>query len=118
MSDWNEIFGRPMIFDKAGQPITREEWARLKFDAESRKVSDYARIGLDEWDDVRVSTVWLGMDHQFGDGPPLIFETMVFGGPLDDYQWRYVTEAEAIAGHDQVVAKVRDLLRRDDGTQP
>jgi hypothetical protein len=26
----------------------------------------------------RLSTVWLGLDHQYGDGPPLIFETMLF----------------------------------------
>jgi len=25
-----------------------------------------------------VSTVFLGLDHQWGDGPPLLFETMVF----------------------------------------
>ena len=27
---------------------------------------------------VRVSTVFLGLDHQFGEGPPLLFETMAF----------------------------------------
>lgn len=26
----------------------------------------------------RISTVWLGLDYQYGNGPPLIFETMVF----------------------------------------
>lgn len=26
----------------------------------------------------KLSTVWLGIDHQWGDGPPLIFETMLF----------------------------------------
>jgi predicted cobalt transporter CbtA len=50
-----------------------------------------------------VSTVWIGIDHRFGDdGPPLIFETMVFNraegwGELDCE--RYSTEAEAVAGH-------------------
>jgi len=29
-------------------------------------------------DMVDVSTVFLGLDYQFGDGPPLIFETMAF----------------------------------------
>lgn len=106
-----------MWFDKEGRPITAEEVMRLKYDPDGGKVSAYARIGLDEWDDVRVSTVWLGLDHNFEpDGPPLIFETMVFGGPLADYQWRYATEAEAVAGHDQVVAKVRDLLRDGDAS--
>lgn len=41
---------------------------------------------------VWVSTVFLSMDHQWGDGPPLLFETMVFGlpegHPMHDYQAR------------------------------
>lgn len=54
--------------------------------------------------DVRVSTVFLGLDHRFGDnGPPLVFETMIFGGPQDSYQERYSTWEEAEAGHDRAV---------------
>ena len=53
---------------------------------------------------VRVSTVFLGLDHRFvGGGPPLLFETMVFGGKHDGAQWRYSTWDEAIAGHDAAV---------------
>lgn len=55
---------------------------------------------------VDVSTVFLGLDHQFGEGPPLLFETMVFGGPLDEEQRRYTTWAEAEAGHAEMVAHV------------
>ena len=48
-----------------------------------------------------VSTVWLGCNHNYSDGPPLIFETMVF--PVGSYYdldcRRYATEAEARAGH-------------------
>jgi len=53
--------------------------------------------------DVRVSTVFLGLDHQFGKGPPLLFETMVFGGRQDGDQWRYSTWDEAAAGHEAAV---------------
>jgi hypothetical protein len=50
--------------------------------------------------DVFVSTIWLGIDQRFGeDGPPLIFETMIFGGPLDSWCERSSTEAEAVALH-------------------
>jgi len=55
-----------------------------------------------------VSTVWLGLDHCFGDGPPVIFETMVFTTKesLDDLDCkRYSTEAEALAGHAKMVEK-------------
>jgi hypothetical protein len=35
-------------------------------------------------EEVDVSTIWLGINHRFGDGAPLIFETMVFyDGPED-----------------------------------
>lgn len=47
-----------------------------------------------------VSTVFLGMDHRFGrPGPPLVFETLIFGGPLDDTMERYATYDEAELGH-------------------
>jgi len=74
------------------------------------------RIGTDEWrvaktdlpGDVFVSTVFLGLDHGFGrPGPPILFETMVFGGPMDDYQERYATWDEAEAGHERIVALAR-----------
>lgn len=51
-----------------------------------------------------VSTVFLGLDHAFGQGSPLIFETMVFGGPLDGRQDRYSTYEQAEAGHAAMVA--------------
>lgn len=54
-----------------------------------------------------VSTVFLGMDHGFGRGAPVLFETMVFGGPMNDYCERYRTWAEAERGHRTVVAQVR-----------
>lgn len=55
---------------------------------------------------IRISTVFLGLDHQFGDGPPVLWETMVFGGPLDGNLERYSTRADALAGHADIVARV------------
>lgn len=62
---------------------------------------------------VRISTVFLGLDHQYGDGPPLLFETMVFAGePGDDcYCDRYSTWDEAAAGHAKAVQWVRDGMK-------
>ena len=58
-------------------------------------------------EDVRVSTVFLGRDHRFvGEGPPLLFETMVFGGKHDREEWRYSTWDEAAAGHKAVVGEL------------
>lgn len=56
-----------------------------------------------------VSTVFLGLNHNFGDGPPLIFETMVFGGDHDGDCERYSTWEEAEAGHKEVVSKLRSV---------
>lgn len=52
--------------------------------------------------EVRVSTVFMGLDHGYSWMPhsrPLLFETMIFGGPLDMYQTRYSTWAGAEHGH-------------------
>ena len=58
--------------------------------------------------DVHISTVFLGMDHSFGGGTPVLFETMIFGGKLNDYQWRYTTWDEAIEGHQKAVQMCRE----------
>ena len=65
--------------------------------------------------DIEVSTVFLGLDHQFGDGPPLLFETMIFGGERNQEQWRYTTWDEAEAGHDMVVASLEGRTDNMDG---
>src|SRR5258705_6138330 len=51
-----------------------------------------------------VSTVFLGLDHSYLDGPPILFETMVFpskskGDFGDNLCWRYPTKVAAAAGH-------------------
>jgi hypothetical protein len=66
---------------------------------------------------VRISTVWLGLNHNFSlEGPPLIFETMIFSETgdleMDEYCWRWSTEVQALAGHDQALALVRDAMAR------
>lgn len=49
----------------------------------------------------RVSTVFLGLDHSYnrGRGEPVLWETMIFGGPHDGYQERYTSRDDALAGH-------------------
>jgi hypothetical protein len=49
--------------------------------------------------DVRVSTVFTGLDSNWGLGPPLLFETMIFGGEHDGDQWRCSTWEEAEKQH-------------------
>lgn len=54
-----------------------------------------------------ISTVFLGLDHQWLDGPPLLFETMTFTyNEKADRTYRTPTWDAALAMHDQVVAEV------------
>lgn len=75
----------------------------------------YKRVGLTEITSAsdasvsyRVSTVWLGVNHNYVDGgPPILFETMVFGPEnADEYMQRYATEDEARAGHAETITVV------------
>lgn len=63
---------------------------------------------------IRVSTVFLGVDHNFfGDGRrPIVFETMIFGGPHDGYQERYATWEEAEVGHRRALLLARNTSRK------
>ena len=70
--------------------------------------SDEYRVAFDDIGDVRISTVFLGLDHDYaGHGPSLLFETMIFGGRYEGYQTRYSTWIEAKVGHAQAVDRVR-----------
>ena len=90
-------------YDRTGAPIGWKEWALLFEDTAAR------RIGYDETPSGHlVSTVWLGLDHRFGEGPPLIFETMVFGPAESGHDLeceRYSTEEEAKEGHARILKK-------------
>lgn len=65
------------------------------------------RVAADEIGEVRISTVFLGINHRWDDGAPLVFETMIFGGEHDQYQTRASTWDEAEAQHAEAVALVR-----------
>src|SRR3546814_17452682 len=51
-------------------------------------------------DDVRISTVFLGLDHNHAlGGDPLLFEPMVFVDGVTNERRRYLNWEEAAAGH-------------------
>jgi len=92
----------PTYYDKTGQPIDVDRWCELFED------SAYKRVAYTEIDaaDCYVSTVWLGLNHNWFAGPPEIFETMVFGGAYGGACIRYATETDAQSGHARTVAAV------------
>ena len=86
-------------YDKEGKLISWDEYSKLYN-------QEYSRVALTEFDDgSSVSTVWLGLNHQWDDDKaPLIFETMIFHSEdSEELCWRYSTEAEALAGHERAV---------------
>src|SRR5262245_52369685 len=96
---------RPHWYLRDGTPASMEEIEpRLRDIGYKRVAEDTLPSGT--W----ISTVWLGIDHSFFNGPPLIFETMVFPSrdKLSNLDVeRYATEEEAIAGHKAMVEKWR-----------
>lgn len=65
-------------------------------------------VAKDNVDNFSISTVFLGIDHSFGDeSKPILFETLVFGGKLDGEMERYSTWEEAKKGHKEMVNKVK-----------
>lgn len=82
------------------------EWA-LNFETMDRVVG-LTNFDQDDGTQVTVSTVFIGLDHSFSrhEGPPIVFETMVFGGKLDGYQDRYCTWEQAERGHQEMCNKV------------
>lgn len=82
-------------------------WGRFHGDIEKRRV---AVTVIDPG--IEVSTVFLGINHAFFGGPPVLFETMVFGDyeGEDFEQYRYHTWAEAEAGHKACVERIQATI--------
>jgi hypothetical protein len=96
--DLAEVEAHMRYFDLEGNEIQEEHFLAL-YQNKSMRLLRQTRIP-----DGFISTVWLGIDHNWiPSGRPLIFETMVFGGPMDHYSRRYSTITEALAGHDELV---------------
>lgn len=80
---------------KKAVPCSFDEGIR-QWSGTDRIVAQTGEKGIDK---VLVSTVFLPMNHAFGDGPPMVFETMIFGGEHDQWQERCSTWEEAEAMH-------------------
>ncbi len=87
------------------EECTINEW--INFNTSGKKI-----IKQDDLGDKLVSTVMLGIDHRYsfhGDSLPLLFETMVFpnANMIERYCERYCTYQEALAGHNEIVEKLK-----------
>jgi hypothetical protein len=95
---------RQYILDENKNPVVEPDL--LKWGTWMAAISK-RRVAFDKIDGAEVSTVFLGLDDSFGAGPPVLWETMVFGGELHHEQdrcsggWK---DAEAM--HARMVDKV------------
>lgn len=99
MSEWPDYY---ILVNRTPVAVDVLTWGNWFRDIEKRRISE------DHVDGVRVSTVFLGLNHQMRvGGEPILFETMIFGGPLDNSTWRYATYAEAERGHQHALSEAK-----------
>lgn len=104
------VGGRNLWYGLDHQPITLGEADELLGSA--RRIVARTDFG----DTYTVSTVFLVLDHNYGDGPPILYETMVFGPDgTDPVCRRYRTREDASRGHDEEVSALRLILSVGDG---
>ena len=81
--------------------LDSKKW--VKAFSESNRIVDKTTIGK-----VFISTVFLGLDHAFCENKPLLFETMVFGGPLDQEMDHCSTWIEAEKMHENMCKRAKE----------
>ena len=112
------------ILDERGEPVaepdlfTWAEWLEEAYRTRSLHLAD------DSIGPYRVSTIFLGLDHQFGvGGPPVLWETIIFGTEEEFeiipgkrrkcrkpvHVFRYTSKAEALEGHARAVKLAESL---------
>lgn len=103
---------------KEKKPVEIEdllEWAKW-FENVSNKIVKRTEIPFGNPNKkILISTVFLGIDHGFEyhvPHVPVLFETMVFGGPeqWDEYQSRYTNWDDAVIDHDAIVNAILAIL--------
>lgn len=92
-----------ILKDKEVVEVDFAEWTEW-FATADRHVAD------ETIDNVRISTVFLSADYSFQEGPPVLFETMVFGGKLDQEMDRYCTWEQAETGHKAMKQRVQESI--------
>lgn len=102
MTDQTQTMSRHYILEgRRPQPASLEGWAHW-FETADRIV---ARTVMSA--EIVVSTVFIGIDHNYTRaGPPILFETLVMGGSHDGEMDRYATWEEAERGHEEMIRHI------------
>lgn len=115
-ADMFEDFAQRQLFETLID--NPEPW--LAIDIKRHIEANARRIehGLSSWQEIptlaarqiRISTIFLGLDHGWMEGPPVVFESMVFNGPINEAMDRYSSYDDAAMGHEALVKRVREAL--------
>lgn len=91
------------ILDNNNKPVAKPvfEAAQWLEDNDHRRT-----VKRDEIGDILVSTVFLGLDHAWDSGTPVLWETMIFGGEHNQYQERYTSHKDALEGHEKALTLI------------
>lgn len=92
------------ILDDDNNPIPCEmieahRWMEENF-------TERCKVKREQWCDCEVSTIFLGIDHNWGNKPPLLFETLVFGGYMDGESDRSESWQEAERSHEAMKKRI------------
>jgi hypothetical protein len=86
------------VLDKNGNPVHEPDMVKFgKFLASDAKILKRDTLP----NGTCVSTVFSGVDYL---SPPRLWETVIFGGAHDGYQYRYTSREDALAGHERALA--------------
>lgn len=99
--------------DHTYKPCSFQEWGQQvqRLTEQNKK-----HVAYDVINGYRVSTIWLGIDHDWlNDGPPLLFETMIFlPNDQEEYCDRYTTWEQAVEGHQEAIHWVKNICKQVD----
>src|ERR1700676_1212295 len=83
------------VLDKNGNPVHEPDMVKYgAFLASDAKILKRDTLP----DGTSVSTIFSGIEYL---SPPPLWETVVFGGAHDGYQYRYASREDALAGHEK-----------------
>jgi hypothetical protein len=111
MAEYFDAPGNYILNDEGEPEECRDllKWAEWRGEHRAECVLFQDTVG-----DTFISTVFLSHDHDwFGEGPPILWETMIFNGPpgLEYSMWRYRSKLKALEGHVRAVEEVKAALR-------
>lgn len=93
-----------ILKDKTPVAVDLMTWARWLEENPKDRVIEQTYIGK-----IFVSTVFLGLDHNWAGGEPILYETMVFNHDDEgEYQTRCFTYEEALKMHEAAIRWVKE----------